>query len=203
MALHGVTFREALWATRAGNVFTTHTAVPAGFDTFPIEDIENHRAYLDDYVRTLGLSWPDLLAFGRRNPQDPNEPFNMAWLAMRGCSWVNGVSRLHGDVSRRLFAGLFPQWPEHEVPVGHVTNGVHVPSWDSPWTDALWTRAAGKERWRGDVSALTADILRLSDEDLWSVRGSERQDLVGYARERLLRKLARHTSLETAAGIAR
>ncbi len=122
---------------------------------------------------------------------------------MRGCSWVNGVSQLHGAVSRRLFAGLFPHWPEREVPVDHVTNGVHVPSWDSPWTDALWTRAAGKERWRGDVSALTADMLRLSDEELWGLLTREREDLVRYARERLLRKLARHGSLDEAARTAR
>ncbi len=203
MQQHGVSFHEALWATRAGNVFTTHTAVPAGFDSFSIAEVEKHRSYFDEYVRGLGMSWHELLGFGRRNPDDPHEPFNMAWLGMRGCSWVNGVSRLHGEVSRRLFAGLFPRWPEREVPVDHVTNGVHVPSWDSPWTDALWTRAAGKERWRGDVSALTGDILRLPDEELWSVRALERQDLVSYARDRLLRKLARYGSLEAATDTAR
>ena len=203
MKRHDVTFGEALWATRAGNVFTTHTAVPAGFDTFPTAEIEEHRQYLDEYVRGLGLSWPDLLALGRRNPGDPHEPFNMAWLAVRGCSLVNGVSRLHGEVSRRLFAGLFPRWPEWQVPVGHVTNAVHVPSWDSPWTDALWTRAAGEARWRGDVSALTADVLRLSDEDLWRVRAHERLDLVDYVRGRLLHRLARHESLEAATRTAR
>jgi starch phosphorylase len=198
MEQHGTTFREALWATRAGNVFTTHTAVPAGFDAFPIRELEGYRPYFDEYLRRLGLSWSELLALGRENPDDSNEPFNMAWLALRGCSRVNGVSRLHGAVSRRLFAGLFPRWPEPEVPVGHVTNGVHVPSWDSPWTDALWTSAAGKERWRGDVSALTPDILRLSNEDLWRVRAQERNDLVRYARERLARKLARRGDLEEA-----
>ena len=197
-----MTFREGLWATRAGNVFTTHTAVPAGFDSFPAEEISKYRPYFDDYVGGLGLSWPELLALGRRDPHNEDEPFNMAWLAMRGCSWVNGVSQLHGAVSRRLFAELFPQWPEQEVPVDCVTNGVHVPSWDSPWTDALWTRAAGKERWRGDVSALTADILELSDDDLWRLLKRERADLVRYARERLLRKLARHGSLDEAVRIA-
>jgi starch phosphorylase len=80
---------------------------------------------------------------------------------------------------------------------------VHVPSWDSPWTDALWTHAAGKERWRGDVSALASDIHRLSDEDLWNARAREREDLVGYARDRLLRKLARHESREMAVKTAR
>ena len=203
MEQHHVTFRDALRATRAGNVFTTHTAVPAGFDTFRADEIHQYRSYFDEYVLGLGISWSELLALGRRDPQDDNEPFNMAWLAMRGCSWVNGVSLLHGAVSRRLFAGLFPRWPEEEVPVDHVTNGVHVPSWDSPWTDALWTRAAGKERWRGDVSALTADILRLSDEDLWNLLRRERDDLVRYARERLMRKLARHGSLDEAVRTAR
>jgi starch phosphorylase len=202
MEQHGTTFREALWATRAANVFTTHTAVPAGFDTFSPGEIERYRPYFDEYGRTLGLSWSELLALGRRNPDDPDEPFNMAWLAMRGCSWANGVSELHGAVSRRLFARLLPRWPEQEIPIGHVTNGVHVPSWDSPWTDALWTRAAGKERWRGDVSALTADMLRLSDEDLWRLGASERNHLVRYARARLLRKLARHGSLDAAARTA-
>jgi starch phosphorylase len=202
MEQHGTTFRQAMWATRAGNVFTTHTAVPAGFDAYPLADLMHYRSYFEAYVRDLGISWTDLLALGRQHPDDPDEPFNMAWLAMRGCSWVNGVSRLHGAVSRRLFSGLFPNWPEHEVPVTHVTNGVHVPSWDSPWTDAVWTRAAGKERWRGDVSALADGILSLSDEALWSLRASERADLVRYARERLRRKLARHSSLEEAAQTA-
>ncbi len=203
MARHETTFREALWATRAGNVFTTHTAVPAGFDTFPVGEIETYRPYFEEYVRELGLAWSELLGLGRPDPLDAGAPFNMAWLALRGCAWINGVSQLHGAVSRRLFAGLFPRWPEREVPVTHVTNGVHVPSWDSPWTDALWTSAAGKERWRGDVSALTEDILRLSDEDLWRLRAHERNDLVRYARERLLRKLARHEPLEAAVRTAR
>ena len=205
MVRHGTTFREALWATRAGNVFTTHTAVPAGFDTFPVEEIETFRPYFEEYVRELGLSWTELLGLGRQEPGDAQAPFNMAWLAVRGCAWVNGVSRLHGEVSRRLFAGLFPRWPQREVPVACVTNGVHVPSWDSPWTDELWTGAAGKERWRGDVSALTEAVLRLSDDDLWRLRAHERDDLVRYARARLLLKLARHqpmsAAIETARGV--
>jgi starch phosphorylase len=198
MERHQVTFREALWATRAGNIFTTHTAVPAGFDAFQTGEVERQRAYFDEYIQRLGLSWPELLGLGRRNPDDEREPFSMAWLAVRGCSRVNGVSRLHGDVSRRLFSQLFPRWPEWEVPVGHVTNGVHVPSWDSPWTDTLWTRAAGKERWLGDVSALTEAIQRMSDEDIWDVRALERQDLVRYARKRLERQLARQGQPEVA-----
>ena len=75
----------------------------------------------------------------------------MAYLAMRGSGAVNGVSRLHGKVSRRLFEPLFPRWPEDEVPVGHVTNGVHMPSWDSAAADELWTEACGKDRWLGTM----------------------------------------------------
>jgi glycogen phosphorylase len=204
MEQHGVAFRQALWATRAGNVFTTHTAVADGFDVFQPHELDLHRAYFEEYVGRLGLTWPDLLALGRRNSDDEREPFNMAWLALRGCSWTNAVSRLHGAVSRRLFAGLFPRRPDHEVPVGHITNGIHVPSWDSPWADALWTHAAGKPRWRGDVAALTDAVLGMSDEDLWSVRAHERADLVHYARERLARQLARRgRSLAEATAVVR
>jgi starch phosphorylase len=191
MEQHRTSFREALWATRAGNVFTTHTAVSAGFDAFSTGEVERHRPYFDEYVRSLGLSWRDLLALGRCNPDDTDEPFSMAWVAVRGCSTVNGVSRLHGAVSRRLFSRLFPRRPAREVPIGHVTNGVHVPSWDSPWTDDMWTRAAGKARWRGDVSALSDAIQSLSDEELWSTLAHERQDLVLYARARLADQRAR------------
>ena len=80
----------------------------------------------------------------------------MAYLAIRGSAAVNGVSRLHGAVSRRLFQPLFPRWPEIEVPVGHVTNGVHTPTWDSAEADALWTRTCGAERWRGTLDTIEA-----------------------------------------------
>ena len=179
----GQPFDVALAVTRAGNLFTTHTAVPAGFDRFA-------PALMDQYLRryaegALGIGFHELLALGRENPDDPDEPFNMAWLAMRGSGVVNGVSRLHGQVSRRLFQGLFPRWPEAEVPVGHVTNGVHVPAWDSPEADALWTTACGHERWRGDMAHLEQRIRSVPDQDLWQLRQSERRALLGYARERL------------------
>ena len=136
-------FEVALAATRAGNLFTTHTAVAAGFDRFAPDLIEQYlRRYAEE---KLGITLHDLLALGRQNPDDSSEPFNMAYLAIRGSGAVNGVSRLHGEVSRRLFEPLFPRWPADEVPVGHVTNGVHVPSWDSAAADDLWTEACGKE----------------------------------------------------------
>ena len=143
----GHPFEVALAVTRAGNLFTTHTAVAAGFDRFAPALIEQ---YLGGYAQQeLGITLDDLLALGRQNPTDSAEAFNMAYLAIRGSGAVNGVSRLHGKVSRHLFAPLFPRWPTDEVPVGHVTNGVHMPTWDSAAADDLWTEACGKDRWLG------------------------------------------------------
>ena len=154
-------FEAALAVTRAGNLFTTHTAVAAGFDRFAPALIEQ---YLGGYAeQRLGITLHDLLALGRQNPNDSAEPFNMAYLAIRGSGAVNGVSRLHGKVSRRLFEPLFPQWPKDGVPVGHVTNGVHMPTWDSAAADELLTGLCGKDRWLGATETLEQEIRRASD----------------------------------------
>ncbi len=183
MAETGQPFSVALAATRPGNLFTTHTAVAAGFDLFSPALMEQ---YLGRYAQEkLGLALGEFLALGRQNPDDGNEPFNMAYLAMRGSGAVNGVSRLHGQVSRPIFAPLFPRWPEDEVPVGHVTNGVHMPTWDSAAADDLWTEACGKGRWLGTSATLEADLRRVSDEKLWALRAFSRKTLVEYARERI------------------
>jgi starch phosphorylase len=184
----GQPFESALAVTRAGNLFTTHTAVAAGFDRFDPALMEQ---YLGGYARQkLGITVQDLLALGRENPADSSEPFNMAYLAIRGSGAVNGVSRLHGKVSRRLFLPLFARWPEDEVPVGHVTNGVHTPTWDSAEADELWTQSCGKNRWLGTTESLERDIRRVSDSRLWQFRTSASKCLVEYARERLSRDLA-------------
>ena len=183
----GQPFEVALTATRAGNLFTTHTAVPAGFDRFAPPLIEQ---YLGSYAQNkLGISLNDLLALGRQNPGDSLEPFNMAYLAVRGSGAVNGVSRLHGEVSRHLFEPLYPHWPQIEVPVGHVTNGVHMSSWDSEETDALWTGTCGKDRWLGTLETLEEDMRELPDSRLWECRASARESLVEYVRGRLSRQL--------------
>jgi starch phosphorylase len=184
----GQPFDVALAVTRAGNLFTTHTAVAAGFDRFAPALIE---AYLGGYAeQQLGITRHDLLALGRQNPDDASEHFNMAYLSIRGSGAVNGVSQLHGSVSRLLFAPLFPHWPADEVPVGHVTNGVHVPSWDSAAADALWTDACRKDRWLGPTDRLEQDIRCLSLPTLWQFRTAASKSLVAYARERLARQLA-------------
>jgi starch phosphorylase len=184
----GQPFEVALAATRVGNLFTTHTAVAAGFDRFAPALIDQ---YLGGYAkRKLGISLHDLLALGRQNPDDASEPFNMAYLSIRGSGSVNGVSRLHGKVSRHLFLRLFPRWPEDEVPIGHVTNGVHTPTWDSAPADDLWTETCGKDRWLGTTETLGQDIRRVSDTKLWQFRTAASKSLVEYARERLSRDLA-------------
>ena len=184
----GQPFEVALAVTRAGNLFTTHTPVSAGFDRFAPSLVE---AYLGRYAREqLGIEPRRLLALGRAHADDPDEPFNMAYLAIRGSAAVNGVNRLHGAVSRRLFQSLFPRWPETEVPVGHVTDGVHTPSWDSAEADALWTKTCGAERWRGTMDTVEQDVARASDEALWALRADARKALVAYVRERIASHVA-------------
>lgn len=188
MQATGQSFETALAVTRTGNLFTTHTAVTAGFDHFDPDRIVH---YLGGYAQTqLGITPHDLLAIGRLHPVDTSEPFNMAYLAIRGSGAVNGVSQLHGEVSRRLFAPLFPRWPEDEVPVGHVTNGVHMPTWDSAAADDLWTQACGKDRWLGQTEDLKHDIQQIPDADLWAFRATKSMALIDYARDRLRRQLA-------------
>lgn len=183
-----VPFETALAITRAGNLFTTHTAVPAGFDRFSPSLIEQ---YLGRYAKDkIGLSLEDLLALGRLNAHDQNEFFNMAYLAIRGSGAVNGVSKLHGKVSRNIFQPLFPKWPEDDIPVNYVTNGVHMPSWDSKESDALWTDACGKHRWLGEIENLEKKVRVLSDEQIWLLRTVERRNLIDYTRQRLSREYA-------------
>lgn len=177
-------FDVALEATRAGNVFTTHTAVSAGFDRFPPDLVVK---YLEKYAKTkLGISVDKLLTLGQAGPY---EDFNMAYLAIRGCGSVNGVSQLHGVVSRELFRNLFPRWPENEIPVGFVTNGIHTPSWDSSAADELWTTGCGKKRWLETPEELEKKIRSVPVAKIWQMRNQSRTALVNYARKRIARIL--------------
>ena len=194
MESQGVPFDVALAATRAGNLFTTHTPVEAGFDRFAPRVMDMFfRSYADEFLR---IPMDDLLALGRQNPRDSSEPFNMAFLAMRGSGAVNGVSRLHGQVSRRIFHSAFPRWPEAEVPVDYVTNGVHAPVWDSAQADELWTAVCGKRMWTTRLKAndligeLGANVRQVSDVRLWQMRSASRKSLVDYIRRQLARQIA-------------
>ncbi len=181
-------FEVALAVTRPGNLFTTHTAVEAGFDRFDPSLIER---YLGRYAQEkLSISVDELLALGRRDGRDSSEPFNMAYLAIHGSGAINGVSKLHGQVSRQLFQPLFPRWPEAEVPVSYVTNGVHTPTWDSAEADRLWELHCGKQYWYGTLRNGGKDIRAASDSDLWQLRTNTSKDLVAYVRRLYDRQLA-------------
>ena len=188
MKATGLPFQAALAATRAGNLFTTHTAVAAGFDRFAPDLIEN---LLGVYARdSLGISSEELLGLGRQNPHDPGESFNMAYLAIHGSAAVNAVSRLHGVVSQNLFQSLFPRWPTDEVPVGYVTNGVHAPTWCGAAADAIWTKATSKDRWLDGDATKGANIRSVDAVELWKFRNDARKNLIDYTRERLSRELS-------------
>lgn len=197
----GQPFHVALAVTRAGNLFTTHTSVADGFDRFPSDLVTR---LLGRYVqRQLGLAMPTFLGLGRANPEDPQEPFGMAYLAVRGSGAVNGVSALHERVSQAIFQPLFPRWPSGEVPVSHVTNGVHVPSWDSVPAEQVWEHATGPRCWDGCIPDAEAKVRRLTDETIWQMRAENRRDLVRYVRERHARELAAAGACEAEVAAAR
>jgi glycogen phosphorylase len=181
MARSGQTFRAALHCTRTGNIFTTHTPVAAAFDEFPADLV---RRYGRRYAERLCIDMEELLALGRINSHESAEPFNMAYLALRCCGRVNAVSRLHDEVSRSLFQPLFERWPRRELPISYVTNGVHVPTWDSAAADAVWTEICGKRRWLGTLETLEQDLSCASDEALWALRAQGRAALTKRVQER-------------------
>ncbi len=182
MRLADCSFQVALNCVRAGNIFTTHTPVDAAFDRYPASMFDN---YARSYCRSLGLGLEEFMGLGRSDPGNTSEPFNMAYLAMRSSLFINGVSRLHGKVSRHIFSGLFPRWPEGEVPIGHVTNAVHVPSWESSEADNLWTRACGSDRWLGTLETIEQGLGKLSDEEFWEFRVRGRMKLLNFVSSRV------------------
>jgi starch phosphorylase len=190
----GASFEVALTATRAGNLFTTHTPVEAGFDRFAPQLMET--TFRNYAANRLRISMNQLLAMGRQNPQDGSEPFNMALLAMRCSGAVNAVSRLHGQVSRKIFHNSFARWPEIEVPVGYVTNGVHAPVWDSAEAEELWVQSFGEQLWETRLNKeelirkVGENLRQVSDARLWQMRSAARKSLVGYIRRQLTRQIA-------------
>ena len=149
---------KRLWATRAGNVFTTHTPVAAGFDRFRAASASGRYCVATStFAPEPGLKALDeILALGPGRSADAGEPFNMAYLALRGSGELRRQPAARRASAGGFSSALFPRWPELEVPVGHITNGVHIPTWDSPDADRIWTEACGKERWRGMPDALPA-----------------------------------------------
>lgn len=185
----GVDFRTARAATVHGNVFTTHTPVPAGFDLFPPDLLER---YMGKYVEKAKIGFNDFVKLGRFDDQNTAEKFNMALLAMESANNVNGVAKLHGEVSRRMFAGRWPDYPENEVPIDHVTNGIHTMTWVGRRMAQVLDEYCGTQ-WRRNPSDPEnwAGAARIPDEDLWNAIEDQRGALVRYVRKRLEKDLAR------------
>ncbi|HEY1691159.1 MAG TPA: alpha-glucan family phosphorylase [Polyangiaceae bacterium] len=175
-----VSFAVAAEANSAGNIFTTHTPVPAGNDAF---DPNLVRRYLEPYRSALGIADGEVLALGRIDPRDGGAPFSMPVLAMRTADHYNGVSELHGEVSRRMWQGLWPDLPQHEIPIDFITNGVHTPSWVAGEMGELFRRYLGP-RWgeQLDDPELWARAYEIPDAELWQVHEHRRHRLVQHAR---------------------
>ena len=196
METRGLSFAEAREAASAGVVFTTHTPVAAGHDYFPPDLVER---YFASYAQGLGLSLQEFLALGRQNPTDQSESFCMTVLALRMAACTNGVARLHGQVSRRMWQGLWPEVPDEEIPIVHITNGTHFPSWISHDMKELYDRYLGL-RWRDEPAdqSVWQRAERISGEELWRTHERRRERLVTFARRRLRAQLERRGASQTA-----
>ena len=181
LAEDGLTFAEAVEAVRAGAVFTTHTPVPAGIDQFPRELMER---YFAGWTAQCGVTVDDLMALGHRPGAAPTERFNMAVMGMRLAERRNGVSRLHGEVSRHMFADLWPGVPQDETPVGSITNGVHGATWVSAEMDEVLTASVGED-WQSADAAAWDRIGTVDNVALWGAHQAAKLRLVEHVRERL------------------
>ncbi len=195
IAEHDLSFDEARQQAAASHVFTTHTPVPAGIDRFPKEMIER---YFRDYVASIRLDMEGMLALGRENVYNQDEAFSMAVLALRLSESANGVSQLHGVVARDMWRSMWPQMPSEEVPIAHVTNGVHARSWLSAEMIYMLDRYLGA-RWQSDPvdHEVWKNIDEVPDEELWRVHERRRQRLIVWGRRQLKKQLeARGTNAQ-------
>jgi starch phosphorylase len=189
MAETEVAFGEAVRNVAAMTVFTTHTPVAAGHDRFPAPLVEQH---LGKIRELLHLSYEDFMGLGRVYPSDPNELFCMTVLALKLSRHANGVSALHGTVSRRMWQPLFPNKTEDEVPIGHITNGVHVLSWVAPQMHLLFDRHLGTDWPKRQRHASTWEGIRnVEDAELWETQQVLKARLIDFARLRLVAQAER------------
>ena len=192
MEEHGLSFPEAREAAKAGNVFTTHTPVPAGIDWFHPDLVDR---YFSSYYPRLGISRHEFLGLGRIDPNDNNGYFCMAVLAMRLANRTNGVSQLHARVSREMWQEVWPQVPTDEVPIIGITNGIHPRSWISHDMADLYDRYLGP-RWieRPADLSIWERVMRIPDEELWRTHERRRERLVAFSRRRLRQQLEQRGS---------
>lgn len=182
-------FATAMEAVKAGTCFTTHTPVPAGNDAFPPQMVDQ---YLGDYVRQLGIDRQQFFALGRQHPHNDGEPFGMTVLAIKLSNTSNGVSRLHGSVSRKMWQDIWPTLPNPEVPIGSITNGIHTLSWLSAEMGHLYDRYLGFH-WeeRPTDHAIWKRAEHIPDAELWRTHERCRERLIVFARARLKSQLQR------------
>ena len=183
----GLSLAAARHYVRATTVFTTHTPVPAGNEIFGNDLAER---YLRPLAEGLGADVQEILGWGRFDPKDRNEPLGMTVLSLRVSAWAGGVARLHGNVSRRMWSRLFPGVPEEDVPIGHVTNGIHVPSWISPEMTALYDRYLGPG-WSEDPDneKVWEGVLEIPETEFWRTHERRRERLIAFVRRRLAESL--------------
>jgi starch phosphorylase len=184
-----VTFAEAVEATRAGNVFTMHTLVKAGLDEFSVELIDKYFANL---IPALGISREQFLALGRILPDDAGESFKMPILALHLSSFVNGVSKLHGRVSREVWSSLWPAASVSEVPIISITNGIHIKSWLSDEMNSLYGRYLGPN-WADETvnNSVWNGIDQIPDEEFWRAHQRCKGQLIAFTRNRLKAQMKR------------
>ncbi|UCG07001.1 MAG: alpha-glucan family phosphorylase [Desulfobacterales bacterium] len=191
----GISFDRALRRVALYTIFTTHTPVPAGHDRFGPQLVEEH---LGVFREKLQLSHDAFMALGRVNPEDKNEPFCMTVLALKNSRQANAVSAIHSDISRRMWQGLWPNRSETEVPIGHITNGVHVLSWVAPQMHKLFeTRLAHNWPTRMIHSDIWEKVLEIDDGELWENHQILNMRLINFVRRRLLRRAERLGDQET------
>jgi starch phosphorylase len=187
MEQHRLDFAAAREAVLAGTCFTTHTPVPAGNDVFPPALVEH---YLGTFIEAFRIDKNEFLGLGRQNPRDTNEPFCMTVLAIRLSNSTNGVSKLHGQVSRRMWKSIWPDLPDAELPIGSITNGIHTRTWVSPDMIQLYDRYLGVQ-WeeRPTDHSIWKRADHIPDAELWRTHERRRERLVGFARARLKTQL--------------
>ncbi len=184
-----LSIKEAMQIVKAGTVFTTHTPVPAGIDEFQPAMIEKYLGY---YLDQAGIGLDEFLALGRHNPDDLHEPFNMALYALRTSAGANGVSKLHGEVSRKMWSGIWSKISVDEIPIEHITNGVHISSWISHEMSELYDRYLGPN-WAADPSNKNVwkRVERIPDVELWRIHERRRERLIAFTRRKLMEQLRR------------
>ncbi len=187
MREHGLSYREAREAAFGGNIFTTHTPVPAGIDRFDPKLVEQHLGWM---AEELGITMRDLLALGREHADRVEEEFCMPLLALRMAYRSNGVSKLHGDVARGMWQGYWPGIPRDEVPIAHVTNGIHTRTWTGPTMAELLDQYLAPGWAEADPNdPVWKRIDEIPDTELWRVHVRRREWMIAAVRRRLREQL--------------